>query len=268
MSEIIDIVTLLPVDSPYFSVDTSGVLSTSINNSAGTLVSAGGYTTFMPGDNFIVLSAGFVLPESFCMAKSGVNLLQKCPAFNLALVKSGTFPTNRIGPAVSIYDNTSALPTSIPLIRYIAKVTANGWTVNHVYQGDFALGWTDITPVSGMITYVMDVDADYTYNGAAWVVVTTTSYPIPNFGDYGIQLPLENYETPLGIFVDVFNLPLKPNPFQTSTFTLRASFRGLDEASGIFPQVSMVGVPTVLNQSSQNITVFLKILHNLPLVSP
>lgn len=46
--------------------------------------------------------------------------------------------TNMLDSVISIYDNTSAIPTANVGDRYIALVTANGWTKNYVYTGNGA----------------------------------------------------------------------------------------------------------------------------------
>jgi len=49
-------------------------------------------------------------------------------------------------PVISIFDNTAALPVG-PAVgdRYIAEVTANGWTENRIYEWDGA-AWLSYTP--------------------------------------------------------------------------------------------------------------------------
>lgn len=184
---------MLPGDAPAFTVNTVNTAALSVNllNPTHTparsnkLYTAGGKKTFQRGDNFTVLSMGFVLPESFVLAKAPANTVQN----NLSI----TLGVNKI-------------------------------------------------------------------------LSVETIYYLPNFGDVGIQLPLENYETPLGVFVDVMSIGASSYPFRTEGFQITVVVRGLNEALTIYPQVSMVGVPAVLNATVQHITVFAKILHNLPLV--
>lgn len=59
-----------------------------------------------------------------------------------------------IASVISIYDNSSALP-STPTVgnRYIAHVTANGWTLNHIYEWNGS-SWTHTIPAIGMVLYV------------------------------------------------------------------------------------------------------------------
>jgi len=232
MSERIDIFTLLPGDSPYFTVNTA-VLSVPMLRpasvlSAAQMFSASARGSFAPGDNLTILSAGYSFPESFCLASAPANKHQTVPAFNIA------------------------------------------------------------------------------FKSASTALVHT-----PNLGVAGIQLPLENYETPLGIFVDIYNLNAY---FRTEAFGLYGTLRGIDElyttanpydptpglpsnpcigdtytatltASGwtaakiyqwngsawadvtalpeVFPQVSMVGAPSALNGKRIRVNVFVKVLHTL-----
>ena len=187
MPQLIDVMALLPDHSPYFTVDTSGVLSVSIRRPIHNpaydflLRSANGKKTFTKGDDFTVLSVGFILPESFCLAKAPSNLLQHNPSITLG-----------------------------------AQKTTGG--------------------------------------GIAF---------LPNFGVDGIMCPIENYELPVNVFVDM-NKVAAP-VFLNNNFNLYCAFLGLDEGNSIFPQVSMVGVPVALNGTVQNITVFVKVIHNFPL---
>lgn len=239
MSEKLDIFTLLPLDAPYFDVDTTKLAVPMQRPSllAVKMYAPGGLGTFQAGDNFTVMSAGYVLPEAFSLASAPANLQQTCPAINL--------------------------------------------------------GASSIVPGH-----------------------TATQY-FPNFGLSGIQLPLENYETPLGVFVDMFNVGSPNYYFRTEQYNLMATLRGLDETqykpalydptpglpnasntllnvvgdvykatetangwtengvyiwdgsawtltgTGALPMISMVGVPASLNGRRMRITVFAKILHTL-----
>jgi hypothetical protein len=191
MSEIIDVLTLLPAHSPSFTVNTA-VLSVDLKIPIHVpaydyhLVSGGGKKRFTAGDNFTVLSAGYVLPESFGMAKAPVNTHQAAPALAIGI---------------------------------------------QAYTG-------------GSI------------------------YFLPNFQVDGVQLPLENYEIPLNIFVDVMNISdgVGGYPFRTTKFNLPTYLLGLDAQNNLYPQVSMVGVPAILNGTVQNAILFVKILHNYALI--
>ena len=90
---------------------------------------------------------------------------------------------------------------------------------------------------------------------------------LPNFGADGIQLPLENYEMPLGIFVDVTKLdPSGGHPFMTNPFWIFGIFEPLQDTPALVrPQVSMIGVPSQLYGTTHHVTVFIKVLHNLAL---
>lgn len=181
MPEIIDVLALLPSDSPYFIVDT-GELSVNLRDEENPvdncmMMSQGRQAIFRRHDNFQVLSMGLILPDSFAlssMKESPYNEDSPSGALFLSIVKEDT-----------------------------------------------------VSP----------------------------QYRIPNFGSYGISLPMENYEMPLGVFVNVVNIPMD-DPFYI--------FGKYYTASG-WPQVSMVNVPAAYNGLKLRATLFIKVLHNFPL---
>ena len=64
--------------------------------------------------------------------------------------------------------------------RYIAKVTANGWTANYIYTWNGAT-WDQTIPVTGDVVYVTDIKADYTFtSGGTW------SGPVGAVSDFGM----------------------------------------------------------------------------------
>lgn len=71
------------------------------------------------------------------------------------------------------YDPTSGLPAEVLGARYIATATANGWTINHIYEWN-GTSWTDITPNEGYACRVEDEDKQYVFNGTNWVDFGTT----------------------------------------------------------------------------------------------
>jgi hypothetical protein len=75
-----------------------------------------------------------------------------------------------LDPVISIFDNTIALPVA-PANgdRYIAQVTANGWTANNIYEWNIS-NWIATLPLTGMMVYNNGISAPYLYTGAAWVV--------------------------------------------------------------------------------------------------
>ena len=80
----------------------------------------------------------------------------------------------------------------------------------------------------------------------------------PVYGADGITVPMENYENVINSFLDVTQLNL------SLSFKLWALLVG-DSVTPVAPRVSMLGVPSTLNGTVQNVTVFVKVLHNLPL---
>jgi len=80
------------------------------------------------------------------------------------------FPDSWQDPVISIFNNTAALPVApVNGDRYIAQVTANGWTANYIYEWN-SPNWVPTVPVLGMMTFDNAVGAPYLYSGAAWVI--------------------------------------------------------------------------------------------------
>jgi len=69
------------------------------------------------------------------------------------------------------YDPTGGLPTWENGDRYISTATANGWTVNNIYEGSPPDVWAETEPNEGYACWVEDEDLIYIYNGAAWVLL-------------------------------------------------------------------------------------------------
>jgi hypothetical protein len=71
-------------------------------------------------------------------------------------------------PIITIFDNTAALPL-VPAAgdRYIALVTANGWTIDNIYEYN-GVSWVETVTVDGMTVYNRFQGAYYIYTGGAW----------------------------------------------------------------------------------------------------
>jgi hypothetical protein len=83
-------------------------------------------------------------------------------------------------------------------------------------------------------------------------------------GFNSFYLPVENYDTPFDLYIDVTNQP----PNGTHYLINEASFQLSMLLITIPPiAISMAGVPASLQGTFQYITPYLKILHNLPLTS-
>ena len=52
--------------------------------------------------------------------------------------------------------------------RYIALVTAHGWTENYIYEWNGS-SWTETIPNEGDIVFVTDIDGDLVYTAGEWV---------------------------------------------------------------------------------------------------
>ena len=76
----------------------------------------------------------------------------------------------------SIFDNTSGLPIAPGNgDRYIAQVTANGWTVNNIYEWTTQPNqWVEFLAEAGMTVSVYSLDSNYTFNGTNWVEFGST----------------------------------------------------------------------------------------------
>jgi len=74
-------------------------------------------------------------------------------------------------PIISFYDPTPGLPIG-PAVgaRYIATATANGWTINHIFEWDGA-AWVDTAPLEGMAAYDRNTNFIYQFDGVNWVLV-------------------------------------------------------------------------------------------------
>jgi hypothetical protein len=78
------------------------------------------------------------------------------------------YPTTWYDPIIEIFDNTAALPVA-PTNgdRYIALVTANGWTLNNIYEWNNP-NWVSTIPTAGSMVYNNDDATPYLYSGIAW----------------------------------------------------------------------------------------------------
>jgi hypothetical protein len=177
MSSIFDLLTLKPLYSPYFVVNTAAsyVLIQPPSLGAGiypVFSNSGGVTVLAAGDNINIISAGYVLPESFVMASGAPD------------------------------------PSEFKVPRIILGVKDAG---------------------SSSILY------------------------IPELGGLGgISLPMENFESGIGLFVNI-----------ASIFSGKYQLYGkLHQDDTYLPRVSMQGVPASLDATTQLVTVFLKITHN------
>ena len=67
------------------------------------------------------------------------------------------------------YDPTSSTPPGPSTgQRYLSTATANGWTVDNIYEWNGS-SWTETVVSEGMATWVEDENIVYVYNGTAWV---------------------------------------------------------------------------------------------------
>lgn len=107
--------------------------------------------------------------ERVLTAGAGITITDGGPNGNVTISATLFTDVYWLNPVISIFDNTAALPVApVNGDRYIAKVTANGWTINRVYEWTGA--WTGTVPLDGMSVYDKNTDDIYSYDGAAWTV--------------------------------------------------------------------------------------------------
>ena len=68
----------------------------------------------------------------------------------------------------SFYDPVTSLP-AVPTFkdRYISSSTNNGWIENNIYEYD-GDNWFESEPSVGFVTYVVDEDITYYFDGSTW----------------------------------------------------------------------------------------------------
>ena len=60
--------------------------------------------------------------------------------------------------------------------RHISIATANGWTLDYIYEYDLATtAWVETIPNTGFATFVEAELIQYIFNGAAWVTLSSTT---------------------------------------------------------------------------------------------
>lgn len=98
--------------------------------------------------------------------------------------------TSWLDPVISIFDNTIALPVA-PANgdRYIAQVTANGWTADYIYEWNVS-NWVPTPPVTGTMIYNVAMSVPYLYTGAAWMVFNPMTAHAPTHLGIGATDPI------------------------------------------------------------------------------
>jgi hypothetical protein len=98
--------------------------------------------------------------------------------------------TSWLDPVISIFDNTIALPVA-PANgdRYIAQVTANGWTADYIYEWNVS-NWVPTPPVTGTMIYNVAMSVPYLYTGAAWMVFNPMTAHAPTHLGIGASDPI------------------------------------------------------------------------------
>lgn len=248
MSEKIDILTILPADSPYFIVDTSALSVPFIRplGVAGAILYApGAKKTFSAGDNFTILSAGYVLPESFTMASARVNGQQTTPAINL--FAESTTPSHA---GEGWFSQLGLSGIQLPLENY---ETPLGVFID-IYN-----------------TYVSGVPVQYYFRTDDFNLKATLR-GLDESGSFKVLYnPTSALPSP-AMKGDVYKATATANGMTSgTTYKHNGGTAGTIAdwdvyASGkVYPEVSMVGVPSSLNGKLMRVTVFIKVLHTLAL---
>lgn len=180
--------------SPQFS---SVVVSTT-TPSSGSVLTSRDYVTSVVVTSHTGLSNTGVLPHTTIDASLGSAPQQlystATPTFARVMVNGsivdgwqlatkGYVDTMMTGfdfqPSVLLFfDNTAALPVG-PSVgdRYIAQVTAHGWTANYIYEWSGS-AWTEYAPHSGTMLYVnggtIFPGNTIIYTGSSWTKISVT----------------------------------------------------------------------------------------------
>lgn len=129
-----------------------------------TKVSDGSFITSKPGEIAALTAKASPVGADLLMIEDSADSNKK------KKIISSNLPVSRyyLIPIISVFDNTLALPVG-PAVgdRYIAKVTANGWTIDHIYEWNGSI-WIDTAPVYGMTVFNNLQGAFYTYEGGIW----------------------------------------------------------------------------------------------------
>jgi len=109
MPEIIDVLTEIPADCPGFVANnaTDFVLSAYPGGATNIMKNADGHGTFAAGDNFTILAAGYILPESYTLWKNRADLAtDSIQAANFRLigkVSGDLYTISGLGSAARLY---------------------------------------------------------------------------------------------------------------------------------------------------------------------
>jgi hypothetical protein len=99
---ILDVMTLDPRHSPYFTVNTAASKVSILNPvydpiEYPVMINPGGLKTFTRGDNFQILSVGYILPENFVMASFPADTLSlKIPRILFGLQEISSYTVHYI----------------------------------------------------------------------------------------------------------------------------------------------------------------------------
>ena len=186
-AEYIEIVSSKGNGGQHFVVNTAVPSVQPVTHGSFEVDNATAKSLFQPGDNLLIIGAGFVLPESFCLSSNGFG--------------AGIFPL----PKINLYFFTEP---------------------QH---------WKYYPSIAG--------------------------------GDGTFFVPFENFEYIINSYINVASGTFKtdqapPNDVATKIPMKFAPYLSVEPAT---VNISMINVPASLNGTTQRITPFLKVKHNLPM---
>lgn len=247
MSEIIDVMTPLQAQCPYFDVvapATAGNLAVEpaypvspnyklyVDGAAG----EGVYGRFQSRDNIRLLTAGFYIPESFTLSSQWDGSSSPAPKTNSAIAANELL--------IAVYKSDGTTLTG-PLPGLGARGVIGLPFANYEMAFDIFCNMAKVPP-TGVSTF--DNTAALPVNPAVGdtykAQVTANGWTADNY-----------YEWSGAAWIDVSGVALNAD----NEFYLGAQL--------FMSDVSMIGVPSLLNGQRIRIIPFIKVLHSLPIIA-
>ena len=160
MSEIIEILTAIPAESPAFTVNVSALSVDMIKTTGGSptclLYNALGFKRFQANDNFRILSCGIVLPENFALAHAPIEATTGSSLnINFKIKKA----TAAVYTAVREFGSQGSL--NLPFVNYdqAIDVFVDVTSLNYDFNLQGFMGYIgDIKPRVSMINVPASLD--------------------------------------------------------------------------------------------------------------